>query len=66
MQKTGFKTVRRLLLISAMALAMGACGMKGDLYLPEPAQPAAQSQQDKQSQKTDKEGKSVPDAATTE
>jgi predicted small lipoprotein YifL len=45
----GLKTGFCVLLITAMACLLSACGAKGDLYLPEtqPPPPAQQAQQDK-------------------
>ena len=72
MHHSGLKTGLRALLITALAATVGACGMKGALYLPE-QQPQSQLQPQAQPQKPEEKKDSqdkkatdtAPDAATT-
>ena len=71
MHHIGFKTGLRVLLITLVA-TVGACGMKGDLYLPEQqsqtqsqSQPQPQKPAQKKKDSQDKEATdAAPDAAT--
>ena len=72
MHHSGLKTGLRALLITTLAATVGACGMKGALYLPE-QQPQSQLQPQAQPQKPEEKKDSqdkkatdtAPDAATT-
>ena len=72
MHHSGLKTGLRALLITALTATVGACGMKGALYLPE-QQPQSQLQPQAQPQKPEEKKDSqdkkatdtAPDAATT-
>ena len=76
MHHSGLKTGLRALLITALTATVGACGMKGALYLPEQqpqSQPQSQLQPQAQPQKPEEKKDSqdkkatdtAPDAATT-
>ena len=76
MHHSGLKTGLRALLITALTATVGACGMKGALYLPEQkpqtqtqvqiqVQPQPQNPAEKKDPQDKKATDAAPDAATT-